>query len=92
MNKISLAAKRAIALGAGVATTVSAALLGLEAHAQVTFSATAPQAALQSVVDGSTGFFYDNAPGVLLTGIAIGIVLGLASWLIARLMHRKTMR
>jgi hypothetical protein len=83
---------RAIALGAGSAAAAVVALVAPAAHAQVTFSATAPQTALQTVVDGAVGFFYQNAPGVLLTGIAIGIVLGLASWLIGRLMHRRSVK
>lgn len=83
---------RAIALTVGSSIAAAVATLAPSAHAQVTFSATAPQTALQEIVDGTTGFFYANAPAVLLTGIAIGIVLGLASWLIGRLMHRRSVR
>ncbi|GEM_PF-5990358 len=74
------------AAGSAIGTFATA----LATHAQVTFSATAPQDALETVVTGSTGFFYDNAPGVLLTGIAIGILLGLAGWLVRRLMARRS--
>jgi len=73
-----------------VGVIASSALMAASAHAQVTFSATAPQQALQTIADGSTNFFYANAPGVLLIGIAVGIVMGLAGWLIRRLMARRS--
>ena len=72
---------------AGALGTLGAALA---THAQVTFDSAAPTAALTSVATGTTEFFYDNAPGVILTGVAVGIMLGLAGWLIRRLMARRS--
>lgn len=50
------------------------------------------QGMLCSIVAGATGFFYDNAAAVWLTGIALAIVIGLVSWLLARIWHRRRMR
>lgn len=77
-----------LALGAGtVAATLGA--LAPAVHAQVTFSATAPQAALVTVTDGATDFFWDNAPGVVLIVAAIGIVIMLAMLVIRKLGGKK---
>jgi len=80
------------AAGVGVVSAVGlAASYGL-AHAQVTFSATAPQAALTNSIDGSLDFFWDNATGVLVTVAAIGIVLTLAMMVIRKLGGKKRAR
>lgn len=77
-----------MAAGAGVlAATLGA--IAPAVHAQVTFSATAPQAGLQAVVDGSTDFFWDNAPYVILIVAAIGIVMFLAGMLLRKLGAKK---
>lgn len=47
---------------------------------------------MQTISDGATGFFWTNAVGVFLTGIAGGIFVGLVGWLIGRLMRRRLMR
>ena len=82
-NTLKLKLGSAIAAIGTLATT-------LAVHAQVTFDPDAPQAALTSVATGTTEFFYDNAPGIILTGVAVGIMLGLAGWLVRRLMARRT--
>jgi len=73
-------------------SAVGAFATAVATHAQVTFSATAPQAALTSTVDGSLDFFWDNAPGVLITVAAIGIVLTLALMVIRKLGGKKRAR
>ncbi|GEM_PF-4551154 len=45
---------------------------------------------LCTVVAGASGFFYDNAPAIILIGITIAIAFGFASWFIRRLrLQRK---
>jgi len=76
---------RAIAYSMGASAAVATLLMATAAHAQVTFSATAPQTALQTVVDGGTTFFYANMPAILLTGLSISLVVAFISWLFRKL-------
>jgi len=62
MKNFSNGAKMKIASALGALGTLA---LAAATHAQVTFSATAPQAALTNSIDGSLDFFWDNATGVL---------------------------
>jgi len=86
MNKMTTNAKLKIASALGAIGTLATAIA---THAQVTFSATAPQAALTNSIDGSLDFFWDNAPAVVLIVAAIGIVLALAGLLLRKLGAKK---
>lgn len=74
---------------AAATSAVATAFTALAAHAQVTFSATAPQATLTNVTDGAIDFFWDNATGVILTVAAIGIVMFLVSLVLRKLSAGK---
>jgi len=89
MKNFSNGAKLKIASALSALGTLA---LAAATHAQVTFSATAPQAALTNSIDGSLDFFWDNATGVLVTVAAIGIVLTLAMMVIRKLGGKKRAR
>lgn len=79
------AARMAMGIGA-VAATLGA--LAPAVHAQVTFSATAANAALVTAVDGSQDLFWDNAGNVMLIVAAVGIIVSLF-YLVYRTLRRR---
>jgi len=76
-----------LAAGAGaVAATLAA--LAPSVHAQVTFSATAANAALVTAADGAQDLFWDNAGNVMLVIASVGIIVSLF-YLIYRVLRRR---
>lgn len=73
---------------AGVTSVIGSALLAAATHAQVTFSATAANAALVTAVDGSQDLFWDNAGNVMLIVAAVGIIVSLF-YLVYRTLRRR---
>lgn len=86
MNKLkTIVVNRLLPIG----VIASSALVAASAHAQVTFSATAPQNAIQAVYDGALGFFYANAPQIILTVVALSLATAFIA-LIARKLRGAT--
>jgi len=73
---------------AGLTSVIGSALLAVATHAQVTFSATAANAALTTAVDGSQDLFWDNAGNVLLIVASVGIIISLF-YLVYRVLRKR---
>jgi len=77
-----------IARALGIGSALGTFALAAATHAQVTFSATAPNAALVTAVDGSQDLFWDNAGNIMLIIAAVGIVVSLF-YLVYRTLRRR---
>jgi len=74
---------------AGLTSVIGSALLAAATHAQVTFSATAANAALTTAVDGGQDLFWDNYGNVFLIVMSVGIIVSLGYLIYRALRHRR---
>jgi len=84
---MNLFTKTKLGLIAG-ASAIGSLALAAATHAQVTFSATAANAALTTAVDGAQDLFWDNAGNIMLIIASVGVIVSLF-YLVYRVLRRR---